>query len=183
MIEYFDPATMNREYFDYLRRLFFIIFHPMNIIQTWGDLRNRLSPFVRVNLLSSEQIKNSGFMDVQKRFEPWYNQVFPHQQQCQQRLDYDYTNGPLCSCSYRPCKSPTDRWSLSSAIAYTFGEFLHESCVDVTRCLAITKLAWAIDQQWTREKVNDYVEQRKAAYEVKDSSSSMCVMISSFNFS
>ena len=112
-------------------------------------------------------MKNSGFMDVQKQFKPWYNQVFPLQQQCQQRLDYDYTDGPLCSCSYRPCKSSIDRWTLTSAIAYTFHEFLHESCVDVTRCLAITKLALVIDEKWTREQVNDYVGQRKAAYEVK----------------
>ena len=72
VIEYFDPATMDCEYFDYLRRLFSVIFHRMNIIQTWGDLRNRLSPFVRVDLLSNEQMKNSGFMDVQKQFKPWY---------------------------------------------------------------------------------------------------------------
>ena len=121
-------------------------------------------------------------MDVQKRFKPWYNQLFPHQQQCQQRLDYDYADGPLCSCSYRPCKSSIDRWSLSSAIAYTFGGFLHESCVDVTRCSAITKLALAIDEGWTNEQVSNYVEKRKVAYEVNDSSSSMSMMISSFHF-
>ena len=34
VIEYFDPATVDCEYFDYLRRLFSVIFRRMNIIQT-----------------------------------------------------------------------------------------------------------------------------------------------------
>jgi hypothetical protein len=168
LIQYFDPTTMEYEFFQVLQQLFSVIFQSSNTIQTWGDLHKQISPFIRIGLLSNEQMKRPHFIDVQDRFRTWYNRIFPHHQQCHQRLDCDSTDGRLCSCSHRPCKSSTDRWSLILAIAYTFDEYLYNDTFTFTKCLAITNLAFVIEQNWTYEQVKEYIEQDHNAPQVNN---------------
>ena len=159
---------MEYEFFQFLQQLFSIIFRSPNPIQTWGDLREQLSPFIRIGLLSNEQMKGPHFINFQNRFRTWYNRTFPHHQQCHRRLDYDFIDSRLCSCSHRPCKSSTDRWSLIKAIAYTFDEYLYSDTFTFTKCLAITKLAFVIEQKWTYEQVKEYIEQDRNARQVNN---------------
>ena len=39
---------------------------------------------------------------------------------------------------------------------YTFNEYLYDHTFDITKCLAITKLADVIEQQWTIQQVQEY---------------------------
>jgi hypothetical protein len=180
VIESFDPTTMEFEFLQFLQQLFSIIFRSSNTIQTWGDLRTQLTPFIQVGLLSNEQVAYPRFNNVRNRFKTWYNQTFPHHQQCHQRLDYDSIDGPLCSCSHRPCKSSTSRWSLFKAIAYTFDEYMYNHTFNINPCLAITKLALVIEQKWTCEQVKKHIKQNQDDHKVTDQDSLLFILHSSF---
>ena len=75
------------------------------------------------HLFSVDTITQINTINVQCRFKEWYNQRFPHT--CSLPISQD--DSPLCTCSHRPMKNPSDSWSLQRAIAYTFHEFLDKS--------------------------------------------------------
>ena len=68
-------------------------------------------------------------------------------------------DGPLCSCSYWPYKFLQDNWSLHMAVTYTFHEHLSSENDHVHECLAITKLSTIIQEKWTRQQIEDWINE------------------------
>ncbi len=168
LLDYFNENDMETPFFDTLCHLFSIIFNSSNEIQTWGNLIDKLKPFIPYKIYTINQMKQCQSTDIQKEFKRWYNKTFIHHIQCQQYLKYDNMDGQFCSCSHRPYKSISDNWSLLKAIAYTFDEYLYNNTFDITKCLAITKLADVIQQEWTIEQVEDYKKKYHINQKVKD---------------
>ncbi|CAF1294379.1 unnamed protein product [Rotaria sp. Silwood1] len=92
------------------------------------DTSDRFSYGHGFNLIySPHNMQNCHFVNIQNLFEIWYNNTFQHNENCGQLLDYNQIDGPLCTCSYRPLKFPSDQWSLKDAIAYAFQENLNHT--------------------------------------------------------
>ncbi|CAF1498624.1 unnamed protein product [Rotaria sordida] len=111
-------------------------------------------------------IRHCTYINIQDSFKIWYNNTYPHADNCNQILDYDNKDGPACSCSYRPLKVPSEEWSLKDAVKYTFKENLDDTNSHLFRCQAITKIATIIDEKWNNEKIQKYlkinhIQQRK----------------------
>ena len=156
-IDYSHEKDKRTLLYDTLCQFFSIIFHSSNLVQPWdGNLMHKLKPFLSHGIFTINQIKLCRSSDIQQEFKRWYNQTFIHQICCQHYLQYDDIDGPFCSCTYRPYKYVSAQWSLLKAVAYTFNEYLYDHTFDITKCLAITKLADVIEQQWTIQQVQEY---------------------------
>lgn len=149
-----------REYstiYDKVDELISIILNPSNIIQTWGKPLEMSGGFHIFDVYLREKIFEIDFHDIQKIFKVWYNKTFPHHQGCNQMLDFIDIDGPLCSCPHRPLKFETENWSLSMAIMFTFYEKLEITIDHQWECLAITKLASVVQDEWTRSQVENLI--------------------------
>ncbi|CAF3866423.1 unnamed protein product [Rotaria sp. Silwood1] len=74
------------------------------------DTSDRFSYGHGFNLIySPHNMQNCHFVNIQNLFEIWYNNTFQHNENCGQLLDYNQIDGPLCTCSYRPLKFPSDQ--------------------------------------------------------------------------
>ncbi|CAF4121876.1 unnamed protein product [Rotaria sordida] len=118
-------------------------------------------------------IRHCTYINIQDSFKIWYNNTYPHADNCNQILDYDNKDGPACSCSYRPLKVPSEEWSLKDAVKYTFKENLDDTNSHLFRCQAITKIATIIDEKWNNEKIQKYlkinhIQQRKNIFLLND---------------
>jgi hypothetical protein len=142
-----------------VHRLMRIILHSSNIIQVWNDISDILLQFEDLNCYFYDNIKDIGLFNVQEAFKTWYNKTFSHNENCDQILDYNDIDGPLCSCSHRPLKNSTEKWPLSLAIAHTFNEYLNMANNEINVCLAITKLSVIIEEKWDRQQINDYIKE------------------------
>ena len=134
--------------FDKIQELLTIIFCSSNTIYTWNYLSIPPMEFGIYDIIysNSNEINQRNFVTLQHQFKYWYNKTFNHDENCDQIVDFINTDGPLCSCLYRPYKSQTDTWTLSMAIMYTFYENLQLIDHPLNQCLAITKLAIVIEQ-------------------------------------
>ena len=168
LIDSFDDKDTRTPFCDTLCQLFSIIFHPSNTVQTWGSLTAILKPFLPYEIFTISQIKQCRSSNTRQEFKSWYNKTFIHHRHCHQYLNYDNIDGPSCSCSHRPYKTFSARWSLIKAIAYTFNEYLYSHTYDITKCLAITKLADVIQHQWTIQQVEDYKKKYHIDLKVED---------------
>lgn len=158
LIEYSNRTDRDVRYFYTLREFFVIIFEQSKIIQTWGNIIELLRPYAQYGLFSLNEVIQSQNMNIQKEFKFWYNRTFRHYTQCQRYLKYDETDGSSCSCPHRPYKSSSNQWSIERAVVYTFDEQLNHQYHGICRCLAITKLAHVIAQNWTIKQLKDYRE-------------------------
>lgn len=147
-----DPPTLNTK----IQELLFIIFYSSNTIYTWNYLSFPPVEFLIYDMIycpNSEKINANNFISIQHLFKYWYNRTFKHDENCREIIDFTDSDGPLCSCSYRPYKFPTDNWSLSMAIMFTFNESFHFNDNPLNQCLAITKLAIVIEEQRNRQQI------------------------------
>ncbi|CAF1221049.1 unnamed protein product [Rotaria magnacalcarata] len=141
---------------DKLQELLSIIFYSSNTIYTWNYLSFPPVDFLiydHIYSMNTDKINPKNFISLQHQFKHWYNRTFKHDENCQQIVDFVDSDGPLCSCPYRPCKFPTDTWSLSMAIMYTFHEHLQLNENPLEQCLAITKLAIIIEEGRNRQQI------------------------------
>ena len=169
LVEYCSETDRNSRFFYAIRRFFINVFGESKIIQTWGSTIEQLTPYVQYGLFSINEVTESQSLNIQKEFKPWYNRTFRHLIKCPQYLKYEDIDGSHCSCSHRPYKtSSSSQWSLSKAIAYTFDECLGHSLHKIHKCLAITKLAHAIDEKWTRQQLMDYKQRCHTNQNVSD---------------
>lgn len=149
-IEQFPDDTVRREKID---ELWSIIFCSSNIIQTWGDVfRNPMDFYIFDDVFTRQSHKQS-VINIQDTFKEWYNKTFHHDDNCGQIIDFIDIDGPLCSCSHRPYKSSNDKWSLSMAVMHTFYENLPSTNDHILECLAITKLAMIVGEDWNRQRI------------------------------
>lgn len=142
-IEMFE-RIFNGLFYDKIQQLLTIIFFSSNnIIYSWNFLSFPPQEFQIYDIFydNTDKINQKNFVALQHHFKCWYNSTFNHNENCDQIIDYMDIDGPLCSCSHRPFKSPTDTWSLSMAIMFTFHENLQLDNHPINQCLAITKLA------------------------------------------
>ena len=143
------PADRQSLCFWLIRSLLKFILHPSNVIYTWGNVTEELLRFLPYGLFSGETICELNAVDIQAKFNLWYDQSV------QSKPD-----GRL-------------RWGLQAAIAETFDEFLdkrqtwniwsrglydprrqhrYDSKVQsminyaTNDCLAVTKLAYTIGE-------------------------------------
>ncbi|CAF3147124.1 unnamed protein product [Rotaria sp. Silwood2] len=158
----YSPVLLDR-----INVLCAIIFDSSNIIQTWGNINNDLFEYIQYDFSFYDNLYKVHLLDIQQDFKQWYNHTFSHNQNCSQILDYNDIDGPLCSCSHRPYKCPDNQWSLMNAIAYTFAEYPNIVYNDANECLAATKLARVIYEQWTREQVKNYIKDQYIDHHVK----------------
>ncbi|CAF4138820.1 unnamed protein product [Rotaria sordida] len=142
-----------------IRELFLAIFDLSNTIQAWGNIYYNLVDYEDYPFYLYENFNKIQFVNIIEHFTIWYNGTFPHNESCSQILHFIDTDGPLCSCAHRPCKSLGDNWSIWMAIAYTFDENLHKGNDNRYACLAITKLAMIIQEKWSRQQVIDYIRE------------------------
>ena len=156
LIEYFDVTDEHSTYSFTLRRFFATVFQPSNTIQIWGNITQELRPYIRYGLFSIYEVTSSQSINIQKEFKLWYNRTFPHHTQCRRDLKYDHMDDLLCSCSHRPYKFSSNEWSIKKAIAYTFDELFNVHHHGIHQCLAITKLARIISENWTIQQLKDY---------------------------
>lgn len=145
-IDYSHDTDHNTTYFWALEHFFIVLFHSSNTMYTWGNILPQLKVLERYDLFNIHDINKDNFIDIQKKFTPWYNNIFGHELTCQQFLKYDDIDGPLCSCAHRPYKSSLCQWSLSRAIMYTFEQRFPDHPHGIAQCLAIVKLAHAIEK-------------------------------------
>ncbi|CAF3589222.1 unnamed protein product [Rotaria socialis] len=141
--------------------LLLVIFNESNCVQTWRDIFHGLFGFQIYDIFLYERIDRKTLVNMQDHFKEWYNKNFSHNENCGQLLNFIDIDGPLCSCSHRPCKFPEDKWSLSMAIMYAFHENFELSHDHIQQCLAITKLSHVIENEWTREQIQCFNEHRK----------------------
>ncbi|CAF1255835.1 unnamed protein product [Rotaria sp. Silwood1] len=126
------------------------------MLQIWEDFDKNLINYQIYQVFLNGNIDRCHFVNGQSSFKTWYNKTFGHNQSCNQLLDFNDIDGPLCSCSHRPVKCPTEQWSLTNAIAYTFHENLYNGINSSDACPAITKLFNMIQNKWTRQQVENY---------------------------
>ena len=166
IITIFEVFRRRSFLFDRIEQLFSIIFDSSNTIYTWGHITHLWLYYQDYGFFFNNYIDKVHLLNVQEDFKLWYNQTFGHNENCDQILDFQDTDGPLCSCSYRPYKCLKDAWSLHVAITYTFHENLSNENDNAYECLAITKLATVIQEKWTRQQLNDYINKHHADHQV-----------------
>ncbi|MGL4663021.1 MAG: hypothetical protein ACRCV7_05020 [Culicoidibacterales bacterium] len=117
-----------------------IIFSSKKTIYIWGDTESLF--FTRFNYEngSSTIIKDYPRVDVQQNFKEWYNNTFQHDNECPQYTDITQNDHLYCTCFHRPYKFKEDRWTLESAIKFTFNQNLDLDGSYQNACLAITKI-------------------------------------------
>ncbi|CAF1086712.1 unnamed protein product [Rotaria sordida] len=145
--------------FERIDDLLSIILHPSNMIYTWEDFDKNLIDYQSYQVFLNGDINRCHFVNVQNCFKTWYNTTFGHNQNCNQLLDFNDIDGPLCSCSHRPVKCPTEQWSLTNAIAYTFHQNFSNGSTSSKTCPAITKLFNIIQNNWTRQQIEYFRKQ------------------------
>ncbi|CAF1255816.1 unnamed protein product [Rotaria sp. Silwood1] len=138
------------------------IFQVSDTIQTWGDTNQRLLYQQIYRAFSHVQTNKVHIINIQHSFKTWYNTTFAHKENCGQILDFDDIDGPLCTCTYRPLKHFNDQWSLANAIAYTFHEKLDMKQNNIQEILALSKLSCIIDENWSRQQIEDYISEHHA---------------------
>jgi hypothetical protein len=141
---------------DIISELFAVIFTSSNLLHVWGNVEYEILDYTNYGFFSKVQNPHLILRDSQEGFKRWYNNTFHHSEGCEQILDYDDIDGPFCSCPHRPYKSPNDKWSLATAIAYTFHEYLDVNNDSLNECLAITKLSNVVHNRWTIEELETY---------------------------
>lgn len=156
LIEYNHDLDRNTQYYQQLNTFFSILFDSSKKIQTWGNCTEQLAIGAEFYFFTYGDLMKIQLIDIQKDFKKWYNTTFPHRIECSQYLKYNTDDNRLCSCSYRPYKSKSAQWSLSQALLYTFGENLNVSVFNIQKCLAITKLAQIVHENWTLKQLNNY---------------------------
>ena len=147
--------------YPYIDVLLFIVLHQSKIIDVWSILNRNFYQYQHYLVFANGHINQIHSANIQQSFKSWYNQTFGHNDNCDQILDFNDIDDPLCSCSHRPYKNSADEWSLWNAIAYTFHEDLQginlfEVEGSLSTCLAITKLSTVMKQMWTRQHIEDY---------------------------
>jgi hypothetical protein len=152
-IDYSPERDHNKPFFWTLEYFFIILFQSSKAIYTWGNILPHLKSIKKYDLFTNDALRQANFIDIQQKFTPWYNNLFGHELTCQQYLKYDEIDGHLCSCTHRPYKSSACQWSLSKAIMYTFNERFSDCPHGIAQCLAIAKLAHAIDKIETIEEL------------------------------
>ncbi|CAF1480676.1 unnamed protein product [Adineta steineri] len=150
--------------FHRIDQLFAIIYNSSNTIHVWGDSTQWLY-YKDYAYFFYMYINKIRLLNTQEDFKLWYNQTFPHHENCDQILDFHDVDGPLCSCSHRPYKCLQDAWSLHLAITYTFHENLSTKNTHTPHCLAITKLATIVQQKWTHQQINDYIREHSVNHQ------------------
>lgn len=128
------PMTKTK-LFERFQYLFQIILSSTNIIQTWGSLSNELDDFLVYDLFKREQLCSSSNINVQVRFQLWFERSYGHDYRCQRNRaeclidESDNDESPMdrCSCLHRPYRSSNMLWSLQMAIAFAFGEWLDKT--------------------------------------------------------
>jgi hypothetical protein len=188
MVHLPEPRT---HHFRFIQKLFATILKPSNEILTWSDVKKELLDFVPYNLFSIDQVNSMNASDMQGDFKDWYNERFPHHEDCDGFSPFGHVQDdhPYCTCKHRPYKSTNDKWGLQMAIATTFGEFLDKKFrksrwsagldprLDLQQqqqhyskqrsnqnrvkyavhdCLSVTKLAMVIQNEWSREELDQY---------------------------
>ncbi|UJR18787.1 hypothetical protein I4U23_005693 [Adineta vaga] len=145
-----------------IQQLFNIIMDSSNRVYIWGNINNMVSILEKYEFFYRDMSHPINYINIQKQFKQWYNNTFIHHHYCQQQLKFNTIDGPLCSCSYRPLKSINEEWEINQAIGYTFGEYLYHDTIDniISKHIfsAISTLAIVIEQQWTREQVQNYIQ-------------------------
>ena len=145
-----------------INELFLVILNPKNCITIWGSISDILLISDKYHLFYYDSYHPIPYTDLQPHFKCWYNQNFVHNDYCNQILDYNFNDGPLCSCPHRPLKSLVEKWNLDMAIGYTFQEYLDmDTNNGLNQCLAITTLSIIIEEQWTYEKVQKYIHDQR----------------------
>ncbi|CAF1512755.1 unnamed protein product, partial [Adineta steineri] len=145
-IDYSHEKDHNTPFHWILEYFFIFLFSPSKTIYTWGNIIPNLKSIKKYDLFDNDALSQANFIDIQQKFTPWYNNLFGHELTCQQYLKYDEIDGHLCSCAHRPYKSSACQWSLSKAVMYTFDQRFSDRPHGIAQCLAIAKLAHAIDK-------------------------------------
>lgn len=130
--------------------LFRYIFRPQNIHQLWGHIDYELIDYIHRRHLSSN------IFNVQDKFKQWYNETFPHDDNCEQLSIDKEADGPACTCACRPYKLSYEQWSLSRALYYTFDLCVDLPLDEIQQCLAITHLGTIIRQDWSTYEIEIY---------------------------
>ena len=152
-IDYCHNTDKNTPFSWTLEYFFMHLLQPSVKIFTWGNHLPQLKSLERFGLFTLDDINRNNFIDIQKTFTPWYNNLFGHAITCKQYLKYDEIDGPFCSCPHRPCKYSSMQWSLQRAIMYTFNERFSDRPHGVAQCLAIAKLNHAIEKVETLQEL------------------------------
>ena len=126
--------------FQRINMLLSTVFHTSNIIQVWGSFDKDILDYQLYQVFSSGGISQTHFVDIQNGFKDCYNRILNHNRICCQILDIIDIDGPMCSCSHRPCKHSTDQRSISNILAHTLNEKFAYGYSPLEICLAITKL-------------------------------------------
>lgn len=150
----FRTATLNKLTFQswmHIKLLLEKIFRPTSYIHTWNSNQRDLLPLVTNYLLTENQLKQIQIIDLQKRFQYYFQRTFPNE--------------------FYPTV-----WSLASAIKTTFNECINlteeqyqgmklkivntltfnPSVFRIVDCLAMTKLSTPIFLQWNTEQLLQY---------------------------
>ncbi|CAF1503638.1 unnamed protein product, partial [Rotaria sordida] len=143
-----------------IQELFIVVFHRSKSIKVWAKPDRFEYNYEIYELYNTNGILNCHIVYVQDSFKTWCNKTFNDNKNCGQILDFEDIDGPLCTCSYRPLKNFNDTWDLKQAIAYTFEERLDPENFHLYKCLAITKLATVINEEWNYEKLQDYIQKK-----------------------
>ncbi|CAF1549527.1 unnamed protein product [Adineta ricciae] len=147
---------------EHIQQLFNLVMDSSNCIHIWGNMNNIISTLENLEFFFHDMFHPVHYINIQKQFKQWYNSTFIHGYYCEQNLKFNTIDGPLCSCSYRPLKTLNEEWTIDQAIAYTFTEYLNIDIADNISsnqiCSAISTLSIVLDQQWTREQVQSYIQ-------------------------
>jgi hypothetical protein len=155
----FELADDSISFYVKIKQLLSNIFDSMHIIQTWGDITSILLDSTDHGYYLRDRLQKIHLFDIQEDFKIWYKRTFGHNENCDQKLDFLDIDGQLCTCSHRPYKCATDKWSLRMAIAYTFNENLTRTDDNLHECLAITKLSMVTNKKWSHQEVQTYIKE------------------------
>ena len=156
----------NVKSFAMIQLLLKTIFHPWKKIYTWTYNKKDLYTLVRNQYLTRTMLKDLNIIPLQEPFKQWYNRTFKHHTNCRVPFEYQ-TDDSCCTCSYRPYKNSTAKWTINKAVNSIFNEFIchsnrnamtheYEFIDAIHYCLAITKLTMVIELDWTMEQLNQY---------------------------
>ena len=140
-IEYDHARDIDTTCASTIRQIFYFMFQPTNLIQTWGNLRLQLRYYLPFKLFTNEELVQVYSTDKRIQFQEWYRQMLV---QMDDSRDNPHLSNvfKVCSSGLRKYTSNTARrWSLSEAIALCFNEYHDPDLFDINQCLAITKIS------------------------------------------
>lgn len=146
----FRTATFNRLTFQswmHIKLLLEKIFRPTSYIHTWNSNQRDLLPLVSVHLVTENQLKQIRIIDLEKRFQHYFQRTFPN--------EFFPSIWPLelaIKTIFHECISlPHEQYQQireKSMICLTFDPSVYR----ILDCLAMTKLSKAIFSEWNVEE-------------------------------